>query len=45
VLFVVIATTILAPIAMRPMIRWAEEADDVDEPPSGATPDLPDVNS
>jgi Kef-type K+ transport system membrane component KefB len=42
VLFVVIVTTILAPIAMRPMIRWAEEADDVDEPPSGATPDLPD---
>ncbi len=41
VLFVVVATTILAPIAMRPMIRWAEEEPDVDEPPAAATPDLP----
>jgi Kef-type K+ transport system membrane component KefB len=45
VLFVVVVTTVLAPIAMRPMIRWAEEAGEVDEPPAGATPDLPDVNS
>lgn len=42
VLFMVVVTTLLAPLALRPLIRWSAEEAERDEPPPGATPDLPD---
>lgn len=43
VLFVVVVTTLLAPLFLRPMIKSAQDAETaVDQPPSGSAPDLPD---
>ncbi len=42
VLFVVVATTLIAPLFLRPMVRWAQAAKSaVDEPATGSMPDPP----
>ncbi|MDX1611829.1 MAG: cation:proton antiporter, partial [Candidatus Thermoplasmatota archaeon] len=42
VLFVVVVTTLLAPLLLRPMIQNLESSRGLDEPPPMATPDAPD---